>query len=291
MSNDRWQILMLIFASQLAMQTEREIRSHIVEIGRRIYAHGYVAASDGNISARLPDGSIVTTPTMICKGRMRESDLALVDIDGNKLRKEERNPSSEFSMHREIYRLRPDIHAVVHAHPPFGTGFAVANVPLDQPLLSEVILTLGCVPLTKYGTPSTNELVDSLTPFIPYHDALLMANHGAVAYGGDLDAAFYRMETLEHFAKIALIARMVGQPKELPPEAIGKLLDVRERAGYMQPDARGGQVCGYLAGRENSLQTGVPAQVNGEETVTLTKSELNALITEAARLIAQQTRG
>jgi L-fuculose-phosphate aldolase len=282
---------MLIFASQLAMQTEREIRSHIVEIGRRIYAHGYVAASDGNISARLPDGSIVTTPTMICKGRMRESDLALVDIDGNKLRKEERNPSSEFSMHREIYRLRPDIHAVVHAHPPFGTGFAVANVPLDQPLLSEVILTLGCVPLTKYGTPSTNELVDSLTPFIPHHDALLMANHGAVAYGGDLDAAFYRMETLEHFAKIALIARMVGQPKELPPEAIGKLLDVRERAGYMQPDARGGQVCGYLPGRENSSQTSVPAPMNGEETVTLTKSELNALITEAARLIAQQTRG
>ncbi len=282
---------MLIFASQLAMQTEREIRSHIVEIGQRIYAHGYVAASDGNISARLADGTIVTTPTMICKGRMRESDLSLVDIDGNKLRKEERNPSSEFSMHREIYRLRPDIHAVVHAHPPFGTGFAVANVPLDQPLLSEVILTLGCVPLTAYGTPSTNELVDSLTPFIPHHDALLMANHGAVAYGGDLDAAFYRMETLEHFAKIALIARLVGQPKELSPEAIGKLLDVRERAGYMQPDARGGQVCGYLPGREKATPMAVQAPSNGDETVTLTKSELSALITEAARLIAQQMRG
>src|ERR1044071_4145568 len=144
------------------MHTEREIRSHIVEIGRRGYENGYVAASDGNISARLDDGAIVTTPTMICKGRMKESDLVLVDIDGAKLRKEERNPSSEFAMHREIYRLRPEIHAV-------------ANVPLDKPLLSEVVLTLGCVPLTAYGTPSTNELVDSLTPFIPYHDALLMA--------------------------------------------------------------------------------------------------------------------
>ncbi len=286
------------------MQTEREIRSQIVEIGRRVYENGYVAASDGNISARLDDGTIVTTPTMICKGRMKESDLALVDIDGTKLRKEERNPSSEFSMHREIYRLRPEIHAIVHAHPPFGTGFAVANVPLDKPLLSEVILTLGCVPLATYGTPSTSELVDSLTPFIPFHDALLLANHGAVAYGTDLEAAYARMETLEHFAKIALIAKIVGQPKELPPEAIAKLLDVREKAGYMAPDARGGQVCGYLQNEGTNSQANASASANakagacscgasvvnanGEETVTLTKKELQTLITEAARLIARE---
>jgi L-fuculose-phosphate aldolase len=286
------------------MQTEREIRSQIVEIGRRVYENGYVAASDGNISARLDDGTIVTTPTMICKGRMKESDLALVDIDGTKLRKEERNPSSEFSMHREIYRLRPEIHAIVHAHPPFGTGFAVANVALDKPLLSEVILTLGCVPLTAYGTPSTSELVDSLTDFIPYHDALLLANHGAVTYGTDLEAAYARMETLEHFAKIALIARLVGQPKELPPDAIAKLLDVREKAGYMSPDARGGQVCGYLQNEGTTSQTAVSAAANvhaspcscgaasvnasGEETVTLTRKELNTLISEAAHLIARQ---
>jgi L-fuculose-phosphate aldolase len=282
------------------MHTEREIRSHIVEIGRRVYENGYVAASDGNISARLEDGTIVTTPTMICKGRMKEGDLVLVDLDGNKLRKEERSPSSEFAMHREIYRLRPEIHAVVHAHPPFGTGFAVANVPLDKPLLSEVVLTLGCVPLTAYGTPSTNELVDSLTPFIPYHDALLMANHGAVACGQDLEAAYARMETLEHFAKIALIARLVGQPKELPAAAVEKLLDVREKAGYMSPDARGGQVCGYLQNDAPSAPpnpqvsaspcscNGAPAYAPGEETVTLSKKELNTLITEAARLIARQ---
>lgn len=288
------------------VHTEREIRAHIVEIGRRVYENGFVAASDGNISARLDDGTIITTPTMICKGRMKEGDLVLVDIDGTKLRKEERNPSSEFSMHREIYRLRPEIHAIVHAHPPFGTGFAVANVPLDKPLLSEVILTLGCVPLTTYGTPSTRELVDSLTPFIPFHDALLLANHGAVAYGTHLEAAYDRMETLEHFAKIALIAKLVGQPKELPPEAIGKLLDVREKAGYMSPDARGGQVCGYLqndaATPQVSANVGASANISaspcscgaptvnaqGEETVTLTKKELNTLITEAARLIARE---
>ncbi len=269
------------------MYNEQDIRKQIVEIGRRVYENGYVAASDGNISARLADGNIITTPTMICKGRMNESDLVLVDLDGRKQRPEERNPSSEFSMHREIYRLRPDIRAIVHAHPPFGTGFAVANVPLDKPLLSEVILTLGCVPLTAYGTPSTHELVDSLTPFIPHHDALLLANHGAVAYGKDLEAAYARMETLEHFAKIALIARLVGQPKELPPEAIGKLLDVRERSGYMSPEARGGQVCGYLP------QNAPPANgaAASEETVTLTKSELSALITEAAKIVARQMSG
>jgi L-fuculose-phosphate aldolase len=266
------------------MQNEQDIRRQIVDIGRRVYENGYVAASDGNISARLPDGAFVTTPTMVCKGRMSESDLVRVDLEGRKLRPEERNPSSEFSMHREIYRLRPDVRAIVHAHPPFGTGFAVANVPLDKPLLSEVILTLGCVPLTTYGTPSTHELVDSLTPFIPHHDALLLANHGAVAYGKDLEAAYARMETLEHFAKIALIAKLVGQPQELPPEAIGKLLDVRERSGYMPPEARGGQVCGYLP--QNARQTGTSA--GDEETVTLTRAELSALITEAAQIIAQQ---
>src|SRR5215813_5210563 len=242
---------MIIFAS-LKMYNEQDIRKEIVEIGRRVYENGYVAASDGNISARLSDGTIITTPTMICKGRMNESDLVLVDLEGRKQRQEERNPSSEFSMHREIYRLRPDVQAIVHAHPPFGTGFAVANVPLDKPLLSEVILTLGCVPLTAYGTPSTRELVDSLTPFIPHHDALLLANHGAVAYGKDLEAAYARMETLEHFAKIALIARLVGRPHELPPEAIEKLLDVRERAGYMPAETRCCQACGFPQGHSST---------------------------------------
>ena len=276
------------------MQTERELRQKLVEIGRRIYDNGFVAASDGNLSARLEDGTIVTTPTMVCKGRMTEDMLVLVDIEGRKLRRDERNPSSEFSMHKEIYQLRPDVHAIVHAHPPFGTGFAVAGVALDQPLLSEVILTLGCVPLTTYGTPSTRELSDSLSPFIPHHDALLLANHGAVAYGPDLEMAYARMETLEHFAKITLIARIVGKPRELPPDAIEKLLDVRERAGYMQPEARSCQACGYLQGHAQTCAAGSAARphthANGDETVTLTRRELTALITEAARLIAREMK-
>jgi L-fuculose-phosphate aldolase len=273
------------------MQTERELRRQIVEIGRRIYEHGFVAASDGNVSARLADRTILTTPTMVCKGRMTEDMLVLVDIDGNKRRRDERNPSSEFAMHRSIYKLRPDVHAVVHAHPPFGTGFAVANVPLDKPLLSEVILTLGCVPLTGYGTPSTEELPDSLVPFIPHHDALLLANHGAVAYGPDLETAFARMETLEHFAKITLVARLVGKPHELPPEAIEKLLDVRERAGYMSSGSRGCQACGFSQGHSSTCAVGsATLGGNGDDTVTLTRRELTALITEAARLVAREIK-
>ncbi|HMG33084.1 MAG TPA: class II aldolase/adducin family protein [Blastocatellia bacterium] len=276
------------------MQTERELRQQIVEIGRRIYQNGFIAASDGNISARIADNRFLTTPTMVCKGRMTEDMLVVVDLDGNKIRRDERNPSSEFAMHREIYRLRPDVHAVVHAHPPFGTGFAVANVALDQPLLSEVILTLGCVPLTGYGTPSTDELPNSLRPFIPHHDALLMANHGAVTYGPDLEMAYYRMETLEHFAKITLIARLVGNPKHLPAAAIEKLLDVRERAGYMPAESRGCQACGFVQGHSSSCAVGSATSSygtrNGEETVTLTRRELQALITEAAKLVASEIK-
>jgi L-fuculose-phosphate aldolase len=253
---------------------------------------GLIAATDGNISVRLDGGAILTTPTMASKGRMSEDMLVVVDAEGGKLRREERNPSSELPMHLAIYRLRPDVKAVVHAHPPFGTGFAVANIPLDKPLLSEVILTLGCIPLTAYGTPSTHEMVDSLAPYIPHHDALLLANHGAVTYGPDLETAYGRMETLEHFAKITFIARLVGQPRELKAADIEKLLDVRERAGYMKPEARSCQACGYLQGHAEGCAAPNPAprhaHTNGEETVTLTRRELTALITEAARLIARE---
>lgn len=253
-----------------------------------MYEAGLVAASDGNISARLGNGKILTTPTMVCKGRMTEDMLVVVDESGVKARRDERNPSSEMPMHLAVYRLRADVNAVVHAHPPFGTGFAVANVPLDKPLLSEVILTLGCIPLTAYGTPSTDEIVASLSPYIPHHDALLLANHGAVSYGPDLEMAYARMETLEHFAKITLIARLVGRPAELPPEAIAKLLDVRERAGYMAPDARQCQACGYLEGHSAACGVGTQLQANGGDSVTLTRRELTALITEAARLVARE---
>src|SRR5919197_2407997 len=228
---------------------EQTARREIVRVGQLLYERSYVVSSDGNVSVRLDDGRILATPTMTCKGRMTDDLIAITDIEGNKLN--ERKASSELAMHLLIYRERLDVKAVCHAHPPHGTAFAVAGFPIDQPILSEVILTLGCVPLAEYGTPSTQELTDAMRPLVKHHNALLMANHGAVAYGFDLWQAFDRLETLEHTAKIAILPRALGGAQSLPPEAIEKLINVREAAGYLDEGARC-QACGYL--HETSLR-------------------------------------
>src|SRR5947209_721346 len=200
---------------------EQAARREIIKVGKLLYERGYVVSSDGNVSVRLDDGRVVATPTMTCKGRMTEDSLAITDIQGKALN--DARASSELAMHLLIYRERPDVQAVCHAHPPHGTAFAVAGLAIDQPILSEVILTLGCVPLTGYGTPSTNELTEAMKPYVKHHNALLMANHGAVAYGDDLWQAFDRLETLEHTAKIAILAKALGGSKNLPADAIEKL--------------------------------------------------------------------
>src|SRR5688572_3496759 len=164
---------------------ESELRRQIVEIGKLLYQKGWVAANDGNISARLSPERMLATPTGVSKGLMREDDLIVCDMQGRKL-EGRRERTSEILMHLTIYEARPDVQAVVHAHPPVATGFAVAGRALDQALLPEVIVNLGCVPLASYGLPGTGELSDTLRPYIGDYDALLMANHGAVAYGCDL---------------------------------------------------------------------------------------------------------
>src|SRR6478672_3998977 len=222
---------------------ESQARKNIIEVGKLLYLRSYVVASDGNVSIRLDENRVIATPTMTCKGRMTEDSLAITDMDGKALN--DKKASSELAMHLLIYKMRPDIKAVCHAHPPHGTAFAVAGLAIDAPILSEVILTLGCVPLTGYGTPSTNELTEAMKPFVPHHNALLMANHGAVAYGADLWQAFDRLETLEHTAKIAILAKALGGSKNLPADAIEKLINVREAAGYLGESARC-QYCGYL---------------------------------------------
>src|SRR3984893_8358221 len=227
---------------------EQTARREICSVGQLLYDRSYVVSSDGNVSVLLDDGRGVATPTMTCKGRMTEDSLAITDIEGKPL--SDRRASSELAMHLLIYRERPDVKAVCHAHPPHGTAFAVAGLPIDQPILSEVILTLGCVPLAEYGTPSTVELTDAMRPLVKHHNALLMANHGAVAYGSDLWQAFDRLETLEHTAKIAILSRILGGSRNLSPDAIEKLINVREAAGYLDEGARC-QACGYL--HETSL--------------------------------------
>jgi L-fuculose-phosphate aldolase len=193
-----------------------------------LYERGFIAATDGNISVRLSDDRILITPTCMCKGMMTPDDLVIVDMNGRKV-EGERNVSSELAMHLLIYRMRPDIQGIVHAHPPTATGFAAAGIALDQPLVSEVVLTLGSVPLARYGCPGTPELSESLRPLVSDYQAILMANHGVVTYADDLDRAFMNMETVEHFAKITLVARTLGMPQVLNAEEVRKLEAIREQ--------------------------------------------------------------
>lgn len=193
-----------------------------------IHERGYVAATDGNLSVRLDSKRILVTPTSMCKGMMATSDLVTVDLTGEKL-SGRRNVSSEIAMHLLIYKLRPDIKAVVHAHPPTATGYAAAGLPLNEALISEVVICLGAIPLAKYGTPGTPELTDALEPLIPQYDAILMSNHGVVTYGEDLLGAYMKMETVEHFAKVALVAHQLGRQQLLSHEEVEKLLAVRRK--------------------------------------------------------------
>lgn len=263
---------------------EREARKLIVEVGKLLYERSYVVSSDGNVSIRLDENRILATPTMTCKGRMTEDCLAVTDLDGKSL--SDKKASSELAMHLLIYKMRPDINAVCHAHPPHGTAFAVAGLAIDAPILSEVILTLGCVPLTDYGTPSTGELTESMKPFVAHHNALLMANHGAVAYGADLWQAFDRLETLEHTAKIAILSRALGGANDLPKAAIEKLINIREKAGYLTEAARC-QSCGYL--EHSDIKCGLDGKSinkpnsNGAK-ISLSREELIELLAQAANV-------
>jgi L-fuculose-phosphate aldolase len=267
---------------------EQTARREIVRVGKLLYERGYVVSSDGNVSVRLDDGRVVATPTQTCKGRMTEDSLAVTDLAGKALN--DRRASSELEMHLLIYRERPDVKAVCHAHPPHGSAFAVAGLAIDQPILSEVILTLGCVPLAEYGTPSTDELTDAMRPLVKHHNALLMANHGAVAYGADLWQAFDRLETLEHTARITILSRALGGSRNLSPDAIEKLINVREAAGYLDERARC-QSCGYLHETQITCPTGerpnatAPrATANGAGKINLSREELIELLAQAANI-------
>ena len=260
---------------------EREIRQEIVDIARRCYDRGLIVAGDGNISVRVGSNRIIATPSAVSKGWMKPEMMVVVSDDGAPLEASTYRVSSEFPMHQLIYRMRPDIHAVVHAHPPHATGFAVAGLALDKAILSEVVLTLGCVPLASYGNPSTGDLTSAIEPFITYHDALLMANHGAVAYADTLEKAFNKLETLEHTARISLIARNLGNENSLPPEAVQKLYEIRERGGMMRPEARTGQLCARPDVRSEGHRND---GANDDETVTLTRAELLELLAQSSRL-------
>lgn len=275
------------------MNKEEQLRADIVEIGRRMYARGYVASNDGNISVRLDEQRLLTTPKSVSKGYMTPDMMVVTDLSGKKL-SAGRDPSSELLMHLAVYRHRPDAHAVVHAHPPLATGFAVAGVPLDKAVLAEVITTLGSIPIADYGTPSTPELADAVSQHIKAHDGLLLANHGAITVGHELFAAYYKMETIEHFARISLVARLLGGERVLSREEVTRLQGLRGMYGIASPapicvdpeQAGAGEVC-QVVDSPSSPTERLVAPGAGDRVITddgeirLTYRELVTLITEA----------
>lgn len=218
--------------SVYAGASEWELKKMIIEIGRRIWTRGYVAANDGNITVKINDKEILTTPTGVSKGFMTQDMILKMTLDGELITKSPKyKPSSEVKMHLEVYRQRDDIGSVIHAHPPHCTSFAVAGIPLDQCVLPEAILTIGAVPIARYGTPSTKEIPDSIKPFVQNSDAILLENHGALTFGVDLVSAYHRMETLEHSAQIVFLAIQLGNVNLIPQDQVDKLMTLRDKYG------------------------------------------------------------
>lgn len=196
------------------IKTTSIIRREIIRICRRLDDLGFVPATDGNVSARLPSERIIVTPSLLPKGDLRPSQLLTVDLQGRVISGQGR-PSSELKMHLEVYRRRPDIRAVVHAHPPAATAFAVCRKALDKPVLPEAVVLLGPVPLAAYATPSTDQVPASIARLVENNHAILLANHGALTYGQNLQEALERMERLEHLARVMLLAHLIGRPQPL----------------------------------------------------------------------------
>jgi L-fuculose-phosphate aldolase len=209
-------------------KSEREYREDLVRVCRLIYEKGWVAMNDGNVSIRLDEDRILCTPTAVSKGMVTAEDLILCDMAGTKMAGV-RESTSEIAMHTTVYNLRPDVRSVVHAHPPVATGFATAGRALDKALLPEVVIQLGAVPLARYGLPGTPALSDGMLPFIPQYDALLLENHGCTAWGKDVWQAYFRMEMVEHFARITFVAEMMGGAQPLPRAEVTKLFEARAR--------------------------------------------------------------
>ncbi len=214
------------------MKSEMEIKKEMCEIGRRVYDRGMVASNDGNFSVKLNDNEFLCTPTGVSKGFMTPEYICKVDAQGNVLEANEGfRPSSEVKMHMRVYKERPDVNAVVHAHPMYATTFAIAGIPLMEPIMPEAVIALGGVPLAKYGTPSTVEVPDSIMPYLQQYDAVLLENHGALTYSDTLLNAYHKMESLEFYARLMYQAKMIGGPQILDKKRVEELYEIRRNMG------------------------------------------------------------
>jgi L-fuculose-phosphate aldolase len=209
---------------------EWHLKQLILDVGKRLWQREFIASNDGNITIRLDDNRLLTTPTGVSKGFMTPDMIIEMDMNGKVISGSGKyRPSSEVKMHIQVYRQREDIRSVVHAHPPVCTSFAVAGIPLNRCVLPEAVLTLGAVPIAPYGTPSTPEIPDSIKPYLENTDAILLANHGALTLGTDLINAYHRMETLEHSAKIIFTAIQLGNVNMIPGPEVKKLMEIRQQ--------------------------------------------------------------
>jgi L-fuculose-phosphate aldolase len=216
--------------SRVCMIIEIKYKKLICEIGKRVYEKGLVAANDGNISVRISENEFLITPTGVSKGSLTPEMIIKVDGEGNVI-EGEYTPTSELKMHLLVYQERPDIHAVLHVHPPYATAFAIAGIPLNQALMPEVVLFLGTIPLAQYGTPSTEEVPKAVKAHVNDHQGVLLENHGALTWGKDLVQAYYLMESLEFTAKINWIARQLSGDRELSKLNVAKLIDIKNMMG------------------------------------------------------------
>ncbi len=260
------------------MVSEYEIKKQICDIGKRIYDRGMVAANDGNISVKISDNEFLCTPTGVSKGFMTPDYICKVDAEGNVIQANKGfKPSSEIKMHMRVYKERPDVKSVVHAHPMYGTAFAIAGIPLTQPIMPEAVIALGCVPIAEYGTPSTVEIPDAISKYLQHFDALLLENHGALAYSDSLLAAYHKMESLEFYAQLLFLSKQLGGPKELNNAQVERLYEIRAQFGMkgkhpadVCPNVKAGKAschtCGVIRGKNEGASCGASSDLVAEIT-------------------------
>jgi L-fuculose-phosphate aldolase len=256
------------------MISELKLKTQICEIGKRVYEKGFVASNDGNISVRIEDDVFICTPTGVSKGFMSPEMLIKVDGKGNLL-EGDRKPTSEIKMHLRVYEERPDIRSIVHVHPPFATAFAISGIPLDQATMPETIVTLGTIPIASYGTPSTEEIPNAISPYIHHHNGVLLENHGALTWGETLEQAYFLMESLEFCAKINWIARQMNGDRELSQQNVERLIEIKKQLGKAGESPKGVETTGN-----------VPAQkVTPPLERSLTEKDINLIVEKVTHAI------
>lgn len=262
------------------MINEFEIKKQMCDIGKRVYQNGFVAANDGNFSVKISDNEILCTPTGVSKGYMTPDMICKINMDGKVLQANgSYKPSSEIKMHLRVYKLRPDVKSVVHAHPPYATSFAIAGIPLSQPIMPEAVISLGCVPIAAYGTPSTEEIPDAVEQYLEHYDAVLLENHGALSFSDSLLSAYFKMESLEFYAKLLAISKQLGGPKELSDTQVKRLIEIRKKLGLTGKHPA--DLCQQMNGVCSNCDTNQTSAENGED-------DKAAIVQEVTRRILEQ---